>query len=34
MPSYNLEMAKIIEEDAQLILKLNLLEKLVPATAI
>lgn len=28
MPGYNLEMAKIIEEDAQLILKLNLLEKI------
>jgi hypothetical protein len=28
MPSYNLEMAKIIEDGAQLTLKLNLLEKI------
>jgi hypothetical protein len=28
MPSYNLDMAKIIEDGAQLILKLNLLEKI------
>jgi hypothetical protein len=28
MPGYNSNMAKIIEEDEQLILKLNLLEKI------